>query len=56
MKKTHFVFLIDDSAYRPMYEAMLADAAALENVTILADVPNNNRIKDLLQKNKVRKL
>ena len=56
MKNTHFIFLIDDSAYRPMYEAMLADAAGLDNVTILADTPNNNRTKELLQKNKVRKL
>lgn len=56
MAGDHFIFMVDGSSYRPMYEHMLADIAKREDVSIVVDAPAGGAAKELLLKNKVRKL
>lgn len=56
MQNTNFVFVIDGSPYKPMYEKILSDVAGREDVTIITDTPNPTWMKKLLKKRKVCKL
>lgn len=50
----HFIFYIDGSSYRPMYEAMLRDISNNENTSIVYDEQKQNKLKWLLLRRKVQ--
>lgn len=56
VQDTSFVFVIDGSSYKPMYEKILSDVKDREDVTVLTDEPNPSLRKALLKKRKVCRL
>ena len=50
----HYIFFIDGSSYKPMYEAMLRDVINMEDVSIVCDKRVRNRMKWLLLKRKAQ--
>ena len=53
---THFIFYIENTSYKSMYEIMLKELKGMECVTILFDTPKNNLIKRILLKDKVQQI
>ena len=45
MNDKKFIFVLDGSAYRPMYEKMVHDVQFEYNVSIVVDVPNHGWLK-----------
>ena len=56
MRGTNFVFVIDGSSYKPMYEKILSDVIDREDITVITDEPNPSLTKTLLKKRKVCKI
>lgn len=56
MNEKKFVFVLDGSAYRPMYENMVRDLQFENNVSFVIDEPNYNWIKQLLLKRKIQRI
>lgn len=56
MNDKKFIFVLDGSAYRPMYEKMVHDVQFENNVSIVVDVPNHGWLKKLLLKRKIQRI